>query len=190
MPRTADASSVTRFRRLNATITPDPVKKSASYTPSMPSLLPSVRTSDVGRGMFPRQSVLSTSVVRPYVNPRHQGYIIGPNPPTDFVFILKNLSGTGDPGAGFSGFRIVPAVYIFSKTDANGRDASAFLSAMSSATAFTTTTETVGRGAFIWTIDGTPTDEGTHWIFPVVLPPGGEGTADVGDRLILTYSVS
>lgn len=140
--------------------------------------------------MFPRQSALSTSVVRPYINPRHQGYITGQIPPIDFVFILKNLPDTGNPGAGFSGFRIVPAVYIFSKTDANGRDASAFLSAMSSATAFTTTTETVGRGAFIWTIDGTPTDEGTHWIFPVVLPPGGEGVADVGDRLILTYSVS
>jgi hypothetical protein len=31
MPRTPDASSVTTFRRVNATINADPVKKSASF---------------------------------------------------------------------------------------------------------------------------------------------------------------
>jgi hypothetical protein len=63
------------------------------------------------------------------------------------------------------------------------------LSAMSTATTFTIATPT-GSGIFIWTIDGTPTDEGTHWLFPYAFPPGGPGgVLDVGDRVALTYTV-
>lgn len=109
--------------------------------------------------------------------------------PSEFVFILKTLSNTNDPGNGFVGFQVFPSVYVFSKTDANGYNASAFLSAMSTATSFTITNQTK-TGIFIWTIDGTPTDEGTHWVFPYASPPGGSGgSADTGDRLVLTYTV-
>ena len=79
MPRTPDASSVTRLRAIQSSVVADPVKKSTSYIPSTPTLLYSLRASDAGRSMFPGQTVLSTSVVRPYVNPRHRGYVTGPS---------------------------------------------------------------------------------------------------------------
>jgi hypothetical protein len=107
------------------------------------------------------------------------------------VFTLKSIPDTNDPGNGFFGFRVSPAVFVFSKTDANGQDASAFLSAMSTATTFTTTVQSgSGSGTDIWPINGTPTDEGTHWLFPYGFPPIGPGIIlNVGDRVVLTYTV-
>ena len=75
MPRVPDASSVTRLRALQSTI--DPSKKSSSYVPSQPNLLSSLRASTQGQGIFPGRSLLTTSVVTPYVNSRHRGYITG-----------------------------------------------------------------------------------------------------------------
>lgn len=60
MPRVPDASSVTRFRAAN------------------PSLATALRASTQAQGLFPSRSVLATSVVSPYINPRHRGYITGP----------------------------------------------------------------------------------------------------------------
>jgi hypothetical protein len=80
MPRVPDASSVTRARAIQSSAVADPTKRSASYIPAQPSLLFSLRSSDVGRGMFPGQTYLSSPVQRRYVNSRHQGYLTGPPP--------------------------------------------------------------------------------------------------------------
>ena len=80
MPKVPDASSVTRLRSLQSSVVADPVKRSASYVPNQPALLYSLRASDVGKGVFPGRSVLSTPIARRYVNPRHQGYVTGPTP--------------------------------------------------------------------------------------------------------------
>jgi len=85
MPRVPDASSVTRIRAIQSSAVADPTKRSASYVPAQPSLLYSLRSTDVGRGMFPAQSVLSNPVACGWVNPRHQGFITGP-PPTATTF--------------------------------------------------------------------------------------------------------
>ena len=91
MPNVPDASSVTRLRAIQSSTVADPVKKSASYSPGNPSLLYSLRASDVGRGVFPGQSYLSTSVVRRYVNPRHRGFITEPSPTTSPAFPVVEI---------------------------------------------------------------------------------------------------
>jgi hypothetical protein len=80
MPRVPDASSVTRLLAIQSSAVTDPVKRSASYVPSQPSLLYSLRSTDAGRGMFPAQSYLSNPIACGWVNPRHQGFITGPEP--------------------------------------------------------------------------------------------------------------
>lgn len=193
MPRVPDASSVTRLRSIQTSTVADPVKKSASYTPGNSNLLGSIRTSDVGKGVFPRQSFLSSKETRGYVNPRHKGVITGPSSSssssTNAVFILKTIPDTNNPGAGFFGFQIDPAVFVFSKTNANGQDVSAFMSGLSTATSFTLTNQTQ-FGIFIYDIPTTPTDAGTHWLVPYPLegPGGPGGAADIGDRLVVTYA--
>ena len=87
MPRVPDASSVTRLRAIYPATTPDPTKRSASYVPSQTSLLSSLRTTTQGQAVYPGQSLLSTSVTRGYVNPRHQGYALSRIPPTPFFLI-------------------------------------------------------------------------------------------------------
>lgn len=88
MPRVPDASSVTRLRAIQPASVPDPTKRSASFVPSQTSLLPSLRTTKQGQAMYPGQSLLSTSVTRGYVNPRHQGYAPSPrSTPTPFLRI-------------------------------------------------------------------------------------------------------
>jgi len=192
MPRVPDASSVTRFHRVNATGPADPVKKSRTFVAPLRDGVQSalLRASHVGQTISPSRSTL--------VAPSWKGrqfaatrYITGgSSSPVEFVFNLKNIPDTNDPGTGFFGYRVLPAVFVFSKTDATGQDASAFLSAMSTATTFTITNQT-GSGVFLWTIDGTPTDEGTHWLFPYAFPPGGPGgSLDYGDRASLTYSIT
>jgi hypothetical protein len=79
MPYIPDASSVTRLRAIQSSSVSDPTKRSASYIPSTPSLLYSLRASDAGRGMFPAQSYLSNPVACGWVNPRHQGFLTGPS---------------------------------------------------------------------------------------------------------------
>ena len=100
MPSVPDASFVTRLRAIQSSTVADPVKKSASYSPGNPTLLYSLRASDAGRGMFPGQSYLSTSIVRPYVNPRHQGYITGSPPTTSPTFPVVTIWTTS--GVDFS----------------------------------------------------------------------------------------
>jgi hypothetical protein len=80
MPRVPDASSVTRLLAIQSSAVADPTKRSASYVPSQPSLLYSLRSTDAGRGMFPAQSYLSNPIACGWVNPRHQGFITGPEP--------------------------------------------------------------------------------------------------------------
>lgn len=88
MPRVPDASSVTRLRAIYPATVPDPTKRSASFVPSQTPLLSSLRTTTQGQAVYPGQSLLSTSVTRGYVNPRHQGYAPPPRPtPTPFFLI-------------------------------------------------------------------------------------------------------
>jgi hypothetical protein len=97
MPRTPDASSVTRLRAIQSSSVAGPTSRSASYVPTQPGLLYSLRTSDAGRGMFPGQSYLSSQISRRYVNPRHQGFLTGPplteSPPTFPVVTITLESG-------------------------------------------------------------------------------------------------
>jgi hypothetical protein len=60
MPYTPDASSVTRFRRAEATIVADPVKKSRTFEAATKAGYQSaiLRASDVGSEMYFGQSVL------------------------------------------------------------------------------------------------------------------------------------
>ena len=182
MPRVPDASSVTRYRRVNATI-PAPLGDGVHSA--------ILRSSQVGQTISPSTSTLTAPIWRGRQFAATRYITGGSSSPPEFVFILKTIPDTNDPGDGFFGFRVVPAVYVFSKTDANGQDASAFLSAMSTATTFTITVQSgSGQGAEIWTIDGTPTDEGTHWLFPYAFPPIGPGIVlEVGDHVVLTYTV-
>ena len=61
MPYTPDASMVTTFRRVRATVTPDPVKQSRTFVaPTKDGYLSSiVRASDVGQDISRVSSVLS-----------------------------------------------------------------------------------------------------------------------------------
>lgn len=93
MPYIPDASSVTRLRAIQSSVVADPTKRSASYIPSTPSLLYSLRASDAGRGMFPAQSYLSNPIACGYVNPRHQGFITGPSTITFPVVEIPLPSG-------------------------------------------------------------------------------------------------
>jgi hypothetical protein len=59
MPSVPDASSVTRFRRVNATTLVDPTKKSPVFLAPLKNVIPSVlRASDVGQDITPTRSVL------------------------------------------------------------------------------------------------------------------------------------
>jgi len=51
MPRVPDASAMTQFRRVRATVTPDPTKKSASYDAPLRQgfLISEVRAAEVTR---------------------------------------------------------------------------------------------------------------------------------------------
>ena len=61
MPRTPDASFVTQFARVNATVPTDPVKKSRTFVaPTKQGYLSAVlRSTDEGRNIVFRQSVLA-----------------------------------------------------------------------------------------------------------------------------------
>jgi hypothetical protein len=61
MPRTPDASFVTTFRRVNATITADPVKKSASFDAPIKQgfLIATARSTQEAQLISPSQSVLA-----------------------------------------------------------------------------------------------------------------------------------
>ena len=60
MPRTPDASSVTTFRRVNATVTTDPVKKSASFSAPLKQglLIATTRSTQEAQSISRGQSVL------------------------------------------------------------------------------------------------------------------------------------
>lgn len=150
MPRIPDASSVTRLRAIQPATVPDPTKRSASSVPSQTSLLSSLRTTTQGQAVYPGQSLLSTSVTRGYVNPRHQGYVPPPRPlPTqsflidgggfDFISldsqpIFEYSFGAEDPANGgpsastftvaFTNFVNLPSVVYAGLSDlaAPGRD--------------------------------------------------------------------
>lgn len=91
MPRTPDASSVTRLRAIQSSAVTDPTKRSASFVPAQPALLYSLRASDAGRGMFPGQTTLSNPVACGWVNPRHRGFLTGPPPPTTPTFPVVTI---------------------------------------------------------------------------------------------------
>lgn len=74
MPRVPDASSVTRLRAIQSATVPDPVKRTTSFVPAQTSLLFSLRSTTQGQGLFPGRSVLAPSIVRGFVNPRHQSW--------------------------------------------------------------------------------------------------------------------
>ena len=71
MPYVPDASSAIRFRRIAATNTTDPEKKSAVFVAPLKSVIaPVVRASDVGQDISPTQSVLG---IPPWKSPQFNG---------------------------------------------------------------------------------------------------------------------
>ena len=58
------ASDATTYRRVSATITPDPTIKSASYTYPLRTLIPSTRAYNVR--ISPSNTILGTSVIVGY----------------------------------------------------------------------------------------------------------------------------
>ena len=64
MPRTPDASSVTTFRRVNATITTDPVKKSRTFVAPTKQgyLTATTRATQEAQSIARTQSVLAVPV--------------------------------------------------------------------------------------------------------------------------------
>lgn len=63
MPRTPDASTVTTYRRVNATITADPVKKTASFSAPLKDgfLIATTRSTQEAQSISRSQSVLGIS---------------------------------------------------------------------------------------------------------------------------------
>jgi hypothetical protein len=61
MPRVPDASSVTTFRRVGATVNTDPVKKTASFTAPTKQgyLISTLRATQEGQTIVASQSVLA-----------------------------------------------------------------------------------------------------------------------------------
>ena len=72
MPKVPDASSVIQFRRVNATILNDPVKKSRTFVAPIKDGYQNaiLRASDVGQDITPTQSVLS---IPPWKSPQFNG---------------------------------------------------------------------------------------------------------------------
>ena len=72
MPKTPDASFVTQFRRVNATVPTDPVKKSRTFlAPTKQGYLSAVlRSTDEARSIVFGQSVLS---IPPWKSPQFNG---------------------------------------------------------------------------------------------------------------------
>lgn len=73
-----------------------------------------------GRGLFPSESVLATSVVTPYVNPRHRGYITsGPEPVSDIITLdfaeAEVVYGEGE-GADIAGYYVLYTPPVPSRT--------------------------------------------------------------------------
>jgi hypothetical protein len=71
MPNVPDASSATRFRRVNSTSLTDPTIKSAVFQAPLKNVInPVVRASDVGEDITPTKSVLS---IPPWKSPQFSG---------------------------------------------------------------------------------------------------------------------
>jgi hypothetical protein len=72
MPRTPDASLVTTFRRVNATTTTDPVKKTASFTAPIKQgyLIATTRSTQEAQTISFSQSVLG---IPPWKSPQFKG---------------------------------------------------------------------------------------------------------------------
>jgi hypothetical protein len=72
MPYVPDASSVIRFRRVNATTNTDPTIKSRTFVAPTKTVLPAVtKASDVGKTISPTNTVLTTPRwVSPYFKGR------------------------------------------------------------------------------------------------------------------------
>lgn len=65
MPRVPDASSVTTFHRVGATITEDPVKKSRTFVAPVKSVIPAIeKASDVSRTSSPTTTILLPSIFK------------------------------------------------------------------------------------------------------------------------------
>jgi hypothetical protein len=72
MPQTPDASMVTTFRRVNATVNTDPVKKSASFAAPIKHgyLIATLRSTQEGQSIIRSQSVLA---IPAWKSPRFNG---------------------------------------------------------------------------------------------------------------------
>jgi hypothetical protein len=72
MPYVPDASSVIRFRRVNATANADPTIKSRTFVAPLKTILGDItKASDVGKTISPSNTVLATPRwVSPYFNGR------------------------------------------------------------------------------------------------------------------------
>jgi hypothetical protein len=71
MPNVPDASSVTRFRRVNSTSLTDPTIKSAVFQAPLKNVInPVLRASDVGQDISPTRRVLS---IPPWRSPQFNG---------------------------------------------------------------------------------------------------------------------
>ena len=72
MPRTPDASSVTTFRRVNATVNADPVKKTASFDAPIKQgyLIATTRSTQEAQSISFVRSVLG---IAPWESPQFKG---------------------------------------------------------------------------------------------------------------------
>lgn len=139
MPRTPDASSVTRFKRVSTNTVSGPSARSRSFeAPTQPGLLSSlVRTSDEGRQITPTRSFLMAPTWKAPQRALTR-YLTGGGCVTEarrYRAVVGITTLTEDPTNGGFGFAQVGGLLyvIISKIDENSRDASNFVSSLSTA---------------------------------------------------------
>jgi hypothetical protein len=142
MPKTADASLVTRARRINTSIVSTPTVKSRSFVPSAQvGLLSAVlRTSEEGRHITPTQSFLGVPIWKGPQRTQTR-FLTGPREPacigeTRVYRAVTGFVGISDPTSGGFGFLVVDGTTFYlliSTVDHNSLDATAFLQKLSSA---------------------------------------------------------
>lgn len=108
--------------------------------------------------------------------------------PAPFIFILKFAGSLGNPGSGNIGLYYGDSSYTYalvSETDADGRDASSFLSGLTGATTIAITNQTQ-FGVATFGISS-PSDQGTYWSIPLS-SESFAGTTQFNVRTALTYN--
>ena len=166
MPRTADASSVTQFKRVSANVISGPSAKSRTFTPTsqIGVLSATVRTSVEGQGRL--------LGIPTWKNPQRATtrFLTGPGAPSCVAEtrIYRNVSGfvsVSDPTEGGFGFFVDTldnnATYlIISTIDGNDSDATMFINKLFTATSIQLSNTT--RPTEITAIPISSTNYGTY----------------------------